>query len=295
VAFAGAGFALTSPLGRPIEGWLHALTDLWDLGALVGDMLIIGTCAAFGYAMLSRAIPPDELERKSPWLLRMPAAISAATMIVIYIGGDICASPEAMESPHPTAAVELYWVVFCGITLYLLGGTVLTLYLLCRIPRHRPVAKLYLIACACGIAAAVARLVVMFYAPEYFAAGELVRTVGVRVGCDIGGRDRLLVAAQDAPVRPPDASRQGLKELIVVGQLLWVDRLTTERLDGSDRGEPAEQHGEHRFLLLSGSRPPATARWGATRVEPAAGPHPDWRRRWRASSRLARNPRYPSA
>jgi hypothetical protein len=56
----------------------------------------------------------------------------------------------------------MYWLVLCGILIYLLGYGSRALLILRRDPRSRRIANVYLVASAAGIAACVVRLATAF-------------------------------------------------------------------------------------------------------------------------------------
>jgi FtsH-binding integral membrane protein len=61
--------------------------------------------------------------------------------------------------------LNIYWLLLCGILIYLLGYGARALLVLRKDPRSRKVANIYLVASAAGVAACLVRLATAFIPP----------------------------------------------------------------------------------------------------------------------------------
>ena len=98
--------------------------------------------------------------------------------------------------------LNMYWLMLCGMLIYLLGYGSRALLILRKDPRSRRIANVYLVACAAGIAACIVRLATAFIPALQTLDARHDPGVGVRlhVRCrlraDVGG----VVADEDALV-----------------------------------------------------------------------------------------------
>jgi hypothetical protein len=190
VAFQGAGLALGSPLGNPLDGVLQQVTGLYGLSTLVGTLMGIGAMAAFTYAALSRAVTPRRLDWFSPRFIRLPGASAGSFLIFDCLLTDMHNHPGALHSSHPHGCVIAYWLVFCGVKLYLLFGAGFAFMLLRRFPRHRRIAEMYLAACVCGMAANITRIATLPL-PQYRPVADVL----VWIFCSLWAAGFTLAAA----------------------------------------------------------------------------------------------------
>ena len=160
IALQGATVLLMSPLASETLGhWLHALTGMWNLEDYIGHDLYVVAASAIVYNALGRLRDDEAMQWSFKQYVERPATLCIPLLLATFSLGNGAKVYSADFFEVPTDLwLTAYWVLLCGMLIYLLGFGSRALMVLRRDPRSRPIANVYLIASFSGIAACVVRI-----------------------------------------------------------------------------------------------------------------------------------------
>jgi hypothetical protein len=167
IALQGAAVLLMSPIASATIGhWLHALTGKWNLEDYIGHDCYIVAASAIVYNALGRLESDHEMQRTFKQLVERPATLCIPLLLAAFSIGNGARIYRADFFEVPTDFwLNMYWLMLCGMLIYLLGYGSRALLVLRQDPRSRTMANVYLAACFSGIMACVVRITTAFVAP----------------------------------------------------------------------------------------------------------------------------------
>jgi hypothetical protein len=160
IALQGLAVVLMSPLASETLGhWLHSLTGMWNLEDYIGHDCYIVAASAVVYNALGRLQDDHSLQTSFKQYIERPATLCIPLLLVTFSAGNGATiyRPDFFEVPTDFW-LNMYWLLLCGLLIYLLGYGARALLVLRKDPRSRHIANVYLLASASGIAACVVRI-----------------------------------------------------------------------------------------------------------------------------------------
>lgn len=167
IALQGGAVLLMSPWAAATVGhWLHALTGKWGLQAFIGHDLYIVAASALVYNVLGRLEGDDEMQKSFKQYIERPATLCIPLLLATFSLGNGAKIYRADFFQVPTDFwLNMYWLLLCGILVYLLVYGSRVLLVLRKDPRSRHVANVYLLASVSGILACAVRITTAFVTP----------------------------------------------------------------------------------------------------------------------------------
>jgi hypothetical protein len=167
IALQGGAVLLMSPWASETLGVaLHAMTGKWNLEDYIGHDLYIVAASAVVYNALGRLQDDHSLQKSFKQYVEYPATLCIPLLLVTFSLGNDAKIYKADFFQVPTDFwLNIYWLLLCGILIYLLGYGARALLVLRKDPRSRRVANIYLVASAAGVAACLVRLATAFIPP----------------------------------------------------------------------------------------------------------------------------------
>jgi len=177
IALQGLAVLLMSPLASETLGqWLHAMTGMWNLEDYIGHDCYIVAASAVVYNALGRLQDDHSLQTSFKQYIERPATLCIPLLLVTFSVGNGAAvyRPDFFEVPTDFW-LNMYWLLLCGLLIYLLGYGARALLVLRKDPRSRHIANVYLLASASGIVACVVRITTAYITPlQTIEGGTLV-------------------------------------------------------------------------------------------------------------------------
>ena len=167
IALQGAAILLMSPLASETVGrGLHTLTGKWNLEDYIGHDCYVVAASAIVYNALGRLQDDTALRSAFKQYVERPATLCIPLMLATFSLGNGAAvyRPDFFDVPTDFW-LSTYWLLLCGMLIYLLGYGSRALLVLRRDPRSRRIANVYLVASAAGIVACAIRIVTAYVAP----------------------------------------------------------------------------------------------------------------------------------
>jgi hypothetical protein len=177
IALQMAAVALMSPLASETVGQvLYNLTGKWNLEDYIGHDCYIVAASAIVYNAIGRLQQDDALQASFKQYVERPATLCIPLLLATFSLGNGAAVYRADFFDTPTDTwLSAYWLLLCGMLIYLLGYGGRALLVLRRDPRSRTIANVYLAACASGIVACSIRIATAFVPPlQNIEGGTLV-------------------------------------------------------------------------------------------------------------------------
>ena len=167
IALQSLAVLLMSPLASESLGvWLHSLTGKWNLEDYLGHDAYIVAASAVVYNALGRLEQDHAVHRRFKQFVERPATVCIPLLLAAFWLGNGAAiyRPDFFDVPTDIW-LNVYWLMLCGMLIYLLVYGSRALLILRVDPRSRQIANIYLFACGMGIAACVVRIVTAFVTP----------------------------------------------------------------------------------------------------------------------------------
>lgn len=164
IALQLAAILLMSPLASATVGQvLYNLTGKWNLEDYIGHDCYIVAASAIVYNALGRLQEDSAIQSSFKQYVERPATLCIPLLLATFSFGNGAAVYRADFFQVPTDGwLSVYWLLLCGMLIYLLGYGARALLILRRDPRSRAIANVYLAACASGIVACVIRIATAF-------------------------------------------------------------------------------------------------------------------------------------
>lgn len=160
IALQGLAVLLMSPFASETLGpWLYSLTGKWNLEDYIGHDCYIVAASAVVYNALGRLEQDHALQQRFRQHIEMPATLCIPLLLAAFwVGnGSYIYRPDFFDVPTDFW-LNLYWLLLCGMLIYLLGYGARALLILRTDPQSRHVATVYLFASAMGILACLVRI-----------------------------------------------------------------------------------------------------------------------------------------
>lgn len=153
-----------SPLASQTLGpWLYSLTGKWNLEDYLGHDCYIVAASAVVYNTVGRLEQDDAMQQRFRRHIELPATLCIPLLLAAFWMGNGAEiyRPDFFDVPTDLW-LNLYWLMLCGMLIYLLGYGSRALLILRTDPRSRPIANVYLFASVMGILACLVRVITAF-------------------------------------------------------------------------------------------------------------------------------------
>jgi hypothetical protein len=160
IALQGLAVLLMSPFASDTLGpWLFSLTGKWNLEDYIGHDCYIVAASAVVYNALGRLEQDHALQQRFRQHIELPATICIPLLLAAFwLGnGSSTFSPDFFDVPTDFW-LNMYWLLLCGMLIYLLCYGARALLILRTDPRSRHIANVYLFASVMGILACLVRI-----------------------------------------------------------------------------------------------------------------------------------------
>lgn len=160
VALQGLAVLLMSPLASETLGqWLYSVTGTWNLEDYIGHDCYIVAASAIVYNALGRLQDDHSMQTTFKQYVERPATLCIPALLVAFSLGNGARiyRPDFFQVPTDFW-LSIYWLMLCGMLIYLLGYGARALLVLRRDPRSRAIANVYLVASLSGIVACAVRI-----------------------------------------------------------------------------------------------------------------------------------------
>jgi len=153
--------ALMSPFAHETLGRaLHSLTGVWNLQAYVGHDCYIVAGSAIVYNAVGRLQDDVAMQKMFTQYVERPATLCIPVLLALFSMSNASREFSRDLFTMPTDGwLTAYWVVLCGMIVYLLAFGGRALIALRKDPESRRIANIYLFATGSGITACVVRVV----------------------------------------------------------------------------------------------------------------------------------------
>ena len=160
IALQGAAVVLMSPAASETLGpVLFRLTGMWNVEDYIGHDMYVVAASAIVYNALSRLQDDDLMRRSFTQYVERPATLCIPLLLATFSLGNGATVYRSDFFTVPTDLwLSLYWILLCGMLLYLLGYGCRALLVLRADPRSRRIANVYLFASISGMLACVVRI-----------------------------------------------------------------------------------------------------------------------------------------
>ena len=177
IALQGAAVFLMSPFASATIGQgLHRLTGMWNLEDYIGHDCYVVAASAIVYNALGRLQEDDAMQLAFKQYVERPATLCIPLLLATFSVGNGAAiyRPDFFDVPTDFW-LSTYWLLLCGMLIYLLVYGSRALLILRRDPRSRRIANIYLLASASGVVACAIRIITA-YVPglQHIERGSLV-------------------------------------------------------------------------------------------------------------------------
>ena len=128
-----------SPFASETLGhWLHALTGMWNLEDYIGHDAYIVAASAVVYNALGRLADDHVMQMTFKQYVERPATLCIPLLLVTFSIGNGARVYRSDFFEVPTDFwLALYWLLLCGMLIYLLGYGARALLILRKDPRSR--------------------------------------------------------------------------------------------------------------------------------------------------------------
>lgn len=177
IALQGAAILLMSPLASQTVGpLLHSLTGKWNVEDYIGHDCYVVAASAIVYNTLGRLQDDNALQAAFKQYIERPATLCIPLLLATFSLGNGAAIYRADFFDVPTDFwLSSYWLILCGMLIYLLGYGSRALLILRKDPRSRRIANVYLLASVSGIVACTIRIITAYVKPfQALEGGTLV-------------------------------------------------------------------------------------------------------------------------
>ena len=160
IALQGAAVFLMSPFASATIGQvLHRITGTWNLEDYIGHDCYIVAASAIVYNALGRLQDDHALQEAFKQYVERPVTLCIPLLLATFSVGNGAAiyRPDFFDVPTDFW-LSTYWLLLCGMLIYLLVYGSRALLILRRDPRSRRIANIYLLASASGVVACAIRI-----------------------------------------------------------------------------------------------------------------------------------------
>lgn len=160
IALEVCALVLMSPWASAVLGpTMHSVTRIWNVQQLVGHICFIVAIAANIYHVLPRLADFGRVRPLFRRHVQWPVRLGLVALVAVFITADADYRPDGLSTGNDTGAwAEIYWLLFCGMLIYLSGCATRLLLLVRSDPRARETVELYTASAAFALAGLVAQL-----------------------------------------------------------------------------------------------------------------------------------------
>ncbi|MGB6150069.1 hypothetical protein [Mycolicibacter algericus] len=160
IALEVCALVLMSPWASAVLGpTMHSVTRIWNVQQLVGHICFIVAIAANIYHVLPRLADFCRVRPLFRRHVQWPVRLGLVALVAVFITADADYRPDGLSTGNDTGAwAEIYWLLFCGMLIYLSGYATRLLLLVRSDPRARETVELYTASAAFALAGLVAQL-----------------------------------------------------------------------------------------------------------------------------------------
>ncbi|BBY15888.1 hypothetical protein [Mycolicibacterium litorale] len=176
IALQACAVALMSPAASEALGpVMYRLTGVWNLEDYIGHDCYIVAATAVVYNALGRLGDDHVLQEKFRYYIQCPATLCIPLLLAAFTLGNGAAvyRPDFFDVPTDFW-LDVYWLLLCGMLVYLLVYASRALLVLRRDPRSRRIANVYLVASAAGVIACAVRVTTALFDPLQAVNGSIV-------------------------------------------------------------------------------------------------------------------------
>ena len=177
IALQGAAVFLMSPFASETIGQLlHSLTGVWNLEDYIGHDCYVVAASAIVYNALGRLQDDNATQAAFKQYVERPATLCIPLLLATFSMGNGAKIYRSDFFTVPTDFwLSAYWLLLCGMLIYLLGYGSRALFVLRQDQRSRRIANIYLVSSASGILACTIRIVTAYVpALQEIEGGSLV-------------------------------------------------------------------------------------------------------------------------
>jgi hypothetical protein len=167
IALQGAAVLLMSPFASETIGpALHTFTGKWNLEDYIAHDCYVVAASAVVYNAIGRLADDNKMQLVFKRHVEFPATLCIPVLLATYWIGNGAEIYRRDFFDVPTDFwLNTYWLLLCGILIYLLAYGSRALLILRKDPRSRLIATWYLSASACGIVACAIRIFTAYVTP----------------------------------------------------------------------------------------------------------------------------------
>lgn len=159
IALQGAAVLLMAPWSHGLGGLLYRWTHEYNLQNYIAHDCYIVAASAIVYNNLGRLEDSQRFQWAFRQYVERPATLCIPLMLAAFtLGNGAKIQKDDFFDVPCDNWLAAYWIMFCTVTVYLLGFGVRALLILREDPRSARIADVYLAACFFGIAACVIRI-----------------------------------------------------------------------------------------------------------------------------------------
>jgi hypothetical protein len=161
IALQAAAVALMSPMAAETVGRaLHSMTGVWNLQAYVGHDCYIVAASAIVYNAMGRLQDDSAMQKMFTQYIERPATLCIPVLLALFTMSNASSEFSADLFTLPTDGwLTAYWIVLCGMIVYLLAFGGRALLVLRKDPDSRKIANIYLAATISGVTACTVRVI----------------------------------------------------------------------------------------------------------------------------------------
>ncbi|OBK88208.1 hypothetical protein [Mycolicibacter sinensis] len=160
IALEICALVLMSPWAAETLGpWLYRAVRMWNLQQLAGHICFVIAIAANIYHVLPRLADFNRIRPLFRRHVQWPAGIGVVALTAVFITADAGYRPDGFSTRGGGGAwASAYWVLLCGLLIFLSGYASRLLLLVRSDPRAKETVELYTASSAFALAALVAQL-----------------------------------------------------------------------------------------------------------------------------------------
>lgn len=160
ITLEACALVLMSPWAAETLGpWVQRATRMWNLQQLAGHICFVVAVAANIYHVLPRLADFDRIRPLFRRHVEWPVWIGVVAMVAVFVTADAGYRPDGFSTSGGGGVwASVYWVLFCGLLIFLSSYATRLLLLVRSDPRAKETVELYTASSAFALAALVAQL-----------------------------------------------------------------------------------------------------------------------------------------
>ena len=159
IALEGIALLLMAPRGADdLSLLLYRIVHLWNVQHLLGALCLIAALTAASSHVLVRLADPDQVRSLMRRHLAVPVWGGGTLMVLGNAIGDEGHHTNLLSAPVTHIWLAAYWVLLCGLVIYLSGYIARVALILRSDPRAKTTVDLYVAAAASALAGCVVQL-----------------------------------------------------------------------------------------------------------------------------------------